>query len=116
MAAHSKLWNLERFHLLDALSDAQKRELQATTRMLEMKRGQHIYAPGEPSDEIFLLKPASSESPRSALIRKSESWRFSIPAISSESWRSSMPGRAAISRARTKTSCSAPWAATSCCG
>jgi CRP-like cAMP-binding protein len=56
MAAHSKLWYLERFRLLDVLTDAQKREVEALTRMLEIKRGHHIYAPGDPSDQIFLLK------------------------------------------------------------
>jgi CRP/FNR family cyclic AMP-dependent transcriptional regulator len=56
MAAHSKLWYLERFRLLDVLTDPQKRQLEAMTRMLEIKRGQHIYVPGEPSDDIFLLK------------------------------------------------------------
>lgn len=56
MAAHSKLWYLERFRLLDVLTDAQKRQVEAMTRMLEVKRGEPIYAPGEPSDQIFLLK------------------------------------------------------------
>jgi len=56
MAAHSKLWYLERFRLLDVLTDAQKRDLEATTQMLELKRGEHIYMPGDPSDHVFLLK------------------------------------------------------------
>ena len=56
MAAHSKLWYLERFRLLDVLTDAQKRQVEAMTRMLEIKRGQRIYSPGDPSDHIFLLK------------------------------------------------------------
>lgn len=56
MAAHSKLWYLERFRLLEVLTDSQKREVEATTRMVEMKRGQHVYAPGDPSDQVFLLK------------------------------------------------------------
>lgn len=56
MAAHSKLWYLERFRLLDVLTDAQKREVRAMARMLEVRRGQHIYVPGDPSDQIFLLK------------------------------------------------------------
>lgn len=56
MAAHSKLWYLERFRLLDALTDAQKRQVEAMTRMLEIKRGQRIYLAGDPSDQIFLLK------------------------------------------------------------
>lgn len=56
MAVHSKLWYLERFRLIDILTDSQKRAVEAATRMHEMKRGEHIYAPGEPSDRIFLLK------------------------------------------------------------
>ena len=56
MAAHSKLWYLERFRLLDVLSDPQKRHLETTTRMLQLKRGQYIYEPGEPCEDIFLLK------------------------------------------------------------
>ncbi|MBI2186423.1 MAG: Crp/Fnr family transcriptional regulator [Acidobacteria bacterium] len=56
MAAHSKLWYLERFRLLDVLTDAQKRQVEAMTRMLDVKHGERIYAPGDPSDHIFLLK------------------------------------------------------------
>lgn len=56
MAVHSKLWYLERFRLLEVLTDAQKRQVEAMTRMLEVRRGQGIYAPGDPSDQIFLLK------------------------------------------------------------
>lgn len=56
MAAHSKLWYLERFRLLDVLTDVQKRQVEAMTRMLEIKRGERIYLAGDPSDQIFLLK------------------------------------------------------------
>jgi CRP-like cAMP-binding protein len=56
MAARSKLWYLERFHFLDVLTDAQKREVGAMARMSEVKRGQRIYAAGDPSDQVFLLK------------------------------------------------------------
>lgn len=56
MAAHSKLWYLQQFRLLDAMTDAQKRAVEKMTRMLEVKRGQRIYMPGDPSDQIFLLK------------------------------------------------------------
>lgn len=56
MAAHTKLWYLQRFRLLDALTDPQKRSVEKMTRMLEVKRGQRIYLPGDPSDQIFLLK------------------------------------------------------------
>lgn len=56
MAAHSKLWYLQQFRLLDAMSDPQKRMVEKMTRMLEVKRGQRIYMQGDASDQIFLLK------------------------------------------------------------
>lgn len=56
MAAHSKVWYLSRFRLLEALTDAQKRSMDATTRMLEVQRGTQIYRPGDPSEDVFLVK------------------------------------------------------------
>ena len=56
MAAHTKLWYLQHFRMLDALTDPQKRAVANMTRMLEVKRGQRIYLQGDPSDQIFLLK------------------------------------------------------------
>lgn len=56
MPTHSKLWYFERFRLLDSLNDDQRRLLDQTTRMIEVRRGQRIYLPGDPSDEVFLLK------------------------------------------------------------
>lgn len=56
MAVHSKVWYLNRFRLLDALTDAQKRSIDQMTRMLEVERGARIYLPGDPSDQIYLLK------------------------------------------------------------
>ena len=56
MAAHTKLWYLQQFRMLDALTDPQKRAVANMTRMLEVKRGQRIYLQGDPSDQIFLLK------------------------------------------------------------
>lgn len=56
MAAHTKLWYLQRFRMLDALTDSQKRAVDKMTRMLEVPRGQRIYLAGDPSDQIFLLK------------------------------------------------------------
>lgn len=56
MAAHTKLWYFERFRMLDALNDQQRRHLEKATRMLEAKRGQRIYLAGDPSDQIFLIK------------------------------------------------------------
>jgi CRP/FNR family transcriptional regulator, cyclic AMP receptor protein len=56
MAAHSKVWYLQRFRLLDAMSPAQMQMILKMTRMLEVKRGQRIYMEGDPSDQLFLLK------------------------------------------------------------
>jgi CRP-like cAMP-binding protein len=56
MAVHSKLWYLERFRMLEALTDVQKRAVEKMTRMLEVPHGQRIYLAGDPSDQIFLLK------------------------------------------------------------
>lgn len=56
MAAHSKLWYLQRFRLLDAMTPSQMQTVLKMTRMLEVKRGQRIYMEGDPSDQLFLLK------------------------------------------------------------
>ena len=56
MAAHSKLWYLQRFRMLDALTDQQKRDVEKMARILEIPRAQRIYLAGDPSDQIFLLK------------------------------------------------------------
>lgn len=56
MAVHSKLWYLDRFKLVDALDERQRRLLEETTRMQEVKRGQRIYEPGDPSEHLFLVK------------------------------------------------------------
>jgi CRP-like cAMP-binding protein len=56
MPAHTKLWYFERFRMISALSPEQRHQLEKLTRMLEVKRGTRIYLPGDPSDQIFLLK------------------------------------------------------------
>lgn len=56
MAAHSKVWYLQHFRMLDALSETQKQHVHSVTRMLEVKRGERIYMAGDPSDQIYLLK------------------------------------------------------------
>lgn len=56
VAAHSKLWYLQRFRMLDVMTEPQKRLVEKMTRMLEVKRGQRIYVQGDPSDQLFLLK------------------------------------------------------------
>lgn len=56
MAAYSKVWYLERFRLLDLMAPEQKRHFAGKTIMKEAKRGERIYLPGDPSDQLFLLK------------------------------------------------------------
>lgn len=56
MAVHPKLWYLQHFRMLDALTDPQKRAVGKMARMFEVARGQRIYLAGDPSDQIFLLK------------------------------------------------------------
>jgi CRP-like cAMP-binding protein len=56
MAVHSKIWYLQHFRMLDALSEPQMRLVDRLTRMLEVRRGTPIYLEGDPSDQIFLLK------------------------------------------------------------
>ena len=56
MAAHSKVWYLQRFRMLEAMTPPQMQMVEKMTRMLEVKRGQRIYMEGDPSDQIFMLK------------------------------------------------------------
>lgn len=56
MASHSKLWYLQRFRMLDVITEPQKHLVEKMTRMLEVKHGQRIYVQGDPSDQLFLLK------------------------------------------------------------
>jgi CRP/FNR family transcriptional regulator, cyclic AMP receptor protein len=56
MAAHTKLWYFERFGLIQALNDTQRRHFAGMARMFELKRGSRIYLPGDPGDHVFLLK------------------------------------------------------------
>lgn len=53
---HSSLWYFERFGLLQGLSEAQKKEVEEHTRMLQVRRGHQIYLPGDPSDHVYVLK------------------------------------------------------------
>ncbi len=53
MSVHTRLWYLQRFRMLDALTDAQKRAVDKMTRMLDVPRGRRIYLAGDPSDQIF---------------------------------------------------------------
>lgn len=56
VAARSKIWYLQHFRMLDALSESQMQRMDQMTTMLDVPRGQRIYLAGDPSDQIFLLK------------------------------------------------------------
>lgn len=50
------LWYFERFGLLHGLSDVQKAHVEQQTRMLEVKRGEPIYLPGDPARHVYVVK------------------------------------------------------------
>lgn len=56
MQAHSTLWHLKQFGLLESLPEEQRCTFVATTRPFEARRGTRIYVPGDQSDGIFLVK------------------------------------------------------------
>ncbi|HAK54315.1 MAG TPA: hypothetical protein DCP38_02350 [Acidobacteria bacterium] len=56
MANHSKLWYLQRLRLLDVLDSSQKAVVEEASQMSEIRRRERIYLPGDPSDQIYLLK------------------------------------------------------------
>ncbi|MGD9902784.1 MAG: cyclic nucleotide-binding domain-containing protein [Vicinamibacterales bacterium] len=56
VAARSKIWYLQHFRMLDALSESQMQRMDQMTTMLDVPRGERIYLTGDPSDLIFLLK------------------------------------------------------------
>ena len=53
---HSALWYFEHFGLLHGLSDEQKQEVKQHARMFNIKRGQPVYLPGDPSEHVYLVK------------------------------------------------------------
>lgn len=50
------LWYFERFGFLHGLSETQQQQLAQQTRMLEVKKGQTVYLPGDPSEHVYLVK------------------------------------------------------------
>lgn len=51
-----ELWFLQRFRLLEALNDDQREAVRKVITISELKRGSRIYMPGDPADEIYLLR------------------------------------------------------------
>ena len=56
MSAESKLWHLENFNLLKALSIMEKMKMAKKVRDSQMKKSDYIYFPEDPSSSIFFLK------------------------------------------------------------
>jgi len=56
MSAESKLWHLENFNLLKALSIMEKMKMAKKVRDSQMKKNDYIYFPDDPSTSIFFLK------------------------------------------------------------
>ena len=56
MATESKLWHLENFNLLKALSIVEKMKMAKKIRDSKMKKNEYIYFPEDPSSSIFFLK------------------------------------------------------------
>jgi CRP-like cAMP-binding protein len=53
---HCALWYFEHFGLLQGLSEEQKQHVEQHTRMLNVKRGQAVYLPGDPSEHVYVVK------------------------------------------------------------
>lgn len=56
MATESKLWHLENFNLLKALSIIEKMKMSKKVRDSKIKKNDYIYFPEDPSSSIFFLK------------------------------------------------------------
>ena len=56
MPNRDRSWHLERASLLRALTPEQRQRLEPDIRTLAVRRGERIYASGEPSDELYVVK------------------------------------------------------------
>ncbi len=56
MSTETKLWHLENFNLLKALSIMEKMKMAKKIRDSKMKKNEYIYFPEDPSSSIFFLK------------------------------------------------------------
>lgn len=54
--SHSTIWYFEHFGLLEGLSEEQKKTISKHSDMLQVKRGQPVYLPGDPSKYVYLVK------------------------------------------------------------
>lgn len=56
MSTESKLWHLENFNLLKALSIMEKMKMAKKVRDSQIKKNDYIYFPEDPSSSLFFLK------------------------------------------------------------
>jgi CRP-like cAMP-binding protein len=84
--------------MISPLSDEQRRQLEKLTRMLEVKRRTRIYLPGDPSDQIFLLKRGVIKISMTTPDNREVILTFLHPVISSASSQSSTRRRGITSR------------------
>lgn len=54
--ATSKLWYLKRFPLFDGLTPQEMAEVERSTQMRSFGKGQVLYLPGEPGNQLYLVK------------------------------------------------------------
>lgn len=52
----TKVWYLKHIRLFDDLSPAEMQDMERITRMQEVKKRQPLYFPGDPSNNVYLLK------------------------------------------------------------
>lgn len=52
----NKLWYLKHIRLFDGMSPSDMQEMEKITRMEEVKKRQPLYLPGDPSNNVYLLK------------------------------------------------------------
>ena len=52
----NKLWFLKHIRLFDGISPSDMREMEKITRMEEVRKRQPLYLPGDPSNNVYLLK------------------------------------------------------------
>ena len=56
MSENTKLWHLENFNLFKELKMEEMKTIEKQTQMREIKKGDFIYFPEDPSTQVFFLK------------------------------------------------------------
>ncbi len=55
-ASPNKLWYLKHIRLFDGITPSEMKEMERITRMEAVKKRQPLYLPGDPSNNVYLLK------------------------------------------------------------